>query len=238
MSDLSNYEDLLIGKANPKSLIIRGTEDEQEETALNIWRYAIKNLLHWQPQDAAECIDKEIVKNLKLDVTLKYIPAPPDLDINEDFDYIVHLAFPKDVPYDPTEQAIKMYKRILAGAKAKFPKKYFKGPYCYYKAGVLLQYAISNYIPFNDIAELYQMFADTTKTNAKLKELKLYEVSKDLYNTPLDFFHSSLPDSQKDMFLYKYYKFMQSFKAATTYKKREKNHEKEDDKLTGTIQMA
>ena len=139
---IARYEDYLM---YGKKLSFSGTPAEKERGALDVIRYVITECLGWTPMEAMSCLTHDVAKATHIDVLVEnYVRCPQDVTKGEDYDYVVHLAFPNEVPYNPTEKLIRMYKKIMSGDKAKLPKKYFAGEGGTYKASVLLLYVISS----------------------------------------------------------------------------------------------
>lgn len=92
----------------------------------------------------------------------------------------------------------------------KFPKEYLNETEGHVRAGICLQYAIKEFFSFKDIVDLYVLFADKKEALNRLDEYKLSSACTDLYASPLDFLHHSLPVSQKDDLLYSYLRYIQS----------------------------
>ena len=202
---IKQYEDnLLYGRRYS----FPGTKADKQKDALEIVRYVVSEVMEWSPQTAMKSFDWNVVKELKLDEIIeKYITCPTDIDIHEDPDYVIALAYPGQVTYDVEQKVINVYKKILRGGRPRFPKNYFIGDNGAYKAAVLLMYVLSRQLRDEaaDIPSLYKMFANTSYINPLLKKWKIGDVFKNLYNSPLDFLHFSLPEDEADEFLYSNY---------------------------------
>lgn len=201
------YEEMILTGAR---FSLNGTPSEKKKNALDIVRYVITDLLGWTPKQAMELFTPEVVRMMGLEYIIDtYVECPPDIDKHVDTDYIVYLAFPLEVRYDPTDKLIKMYKKIMTGEKLKFPRNYFAGNEGRYKASILLMYVINqNIILDKDGSEkLYEMFGNNAYINKKLKEWRIYDVCVKIYHSPIDFLHYSLPEELANNFYYANYSF-------------------------------
>ena len=222
---IARYEDMML---HGTRLTLNGTDKEKEQAALDIIRYVITEGLRWTPEEAMDCLNEQSAKAFKLDKLInKYIHFPSDVIKGKDYEYVVHLAFPDKVKYDPMRTILDMYRRVLHEKQDRLPKRYFVGNDGEYRAGVLLLFAINMNIPqqASDTKELYALFADTSKANKYLREWKLFGVSRCLYYSPLEYLHYSLPESEVNDFLFNYYSFKNIFENQKTILKRQKKME-------------
>lgn len=205
---IARYENMMLGK---QKLMLSGTDQEKEKAALDIFRYVIEDLLGWTPEEAKDCLNKEIAQKMHLDTLIqRYIHCPKDIQKDADYDYFVAMAFPHEVTHNEREGLIAMYNRILRGERERYPKHYFNGDHGRYKASLLLMYVIDKNLPVNEkrISDLYALFADRKKINKKLKEWKLDDAPSAQFSSPLEYLHYSLPIDLANDFLYSYYSFM------------------------------
>lgn len=204
---ISRYENMMMGK---QKLMLSGSEQEKQTAALDIFHYVITDLLGWTPEEAQDCLNKEIAHKMHLDILIKhYIHCPKDIQKDSDYDYFVAMAFPHDVQYDERDGLIAMYKRIMRGEQQRFPQHYFNGDHGRYKASLLLMYVIDHNIPVNEkkISDLYALFADGKRINRLFKKWKLDKSPSDPFSSPLEYLHYSLPSDLANDFLYSYYSF-------------------------------
>lgn len=200
---IERYEQLILKK---DTITLNGNAQEKTDAAKMILRYAISELLGWSPEVARDHLTWEIMKAMKLDRILRYIPYPPDVEKEKDPEYAVYLAFP-EFGFDIRRQIMREYKRILNGELEEFPKKIFDGPRGREKASILLNELIPTNLAVDSVEGLYARFADTPKANRMLNQWRIASISRKLYCTPLDYLHYSLPEEEKDEFLYTYYQY-------------------------------
>ncbi len=216
----SEYEKILLGKKhNYPSSFFNGTPKNSEDNACEIMRYAFR-LLRWTPQDVFHHLNKDVMRLMKLDVLLKYINYPEELNNKEDLYYIAHILYPKQIPYNIQELTLNVYKKVLNREIYTFPKKYLQGELGTVRLKICFVYMIREYFAFHTIGEIYDFFASNKGTKALL-QYGLLNVSNTLFETPIDLLHESLSESQKNDFYYQYYKFK------ILYKKEYKNFTKE-----------
>lgn len=209
---LSRYEDLLLGKH--LHFYLSGSDKEKEQDALAIIRYIVNDLLHWTPKEAMECMTPYIASRMHMEKLMTYITLPIGVS-EEDYDYAVHLAFPDETRYDVERKVIEHYKQLINGTKTKFPKNYFsKASGGIFRARVLLVYAIATNLSVEegDMLELFRIFADTTQANKLLKDWKLLNTCRTLYNrSPLKYLYDSIEHTPEVELLYNNFFFNSVF---------------------------
>lgn len=217
------YNEVLIGRKNMVPTYFFGqTEAEGETVALRICKYAFDKYLGWSPQKLRDELTYDIIEKLKLKSVIKYISFPPEFDKKKDMFYIVWKLYPQTTDISLRERVLRLYRQILDGEIAKFPKVYFCGNEGRIKACICLDYMIREYIPFNTIDELYELFA-SPRINSIFHKYRLSSLCKSLFLNPVDYLHTMLPDSQKNYFLFYYYSFVLE---STLQWKREKKEQK------------
>lgn len=201
------YELILLGKKNSfSSYFFNYNAEFNEKMALIVFRYAIEGFLKWTPKEAEAHLNKNIIKIMKLEQVLRFIRFPAELDPNVDLFYIAHLLYPRTVQFNTKELILRTYKEVLSGKLYKFPKEYLSGNLGVTRACICFQYMVTQFLPFNNIEEMYKFFSTTNGIKA-LKKYRLYAICTDIFDYPIDFLHESLSDNQKDEFFYHYYKF-------------------------------
>lgn len=212
---IKNYIRSLTGEI---SLSLSGTAQEKEQASLEIIRYAVTDILHLEPATAAKTITTEELQLLALKPLLKHISAPAGIDAEKDIAYYIHKAFPEQVPYRISDQVLKKYGRIMEAKEKGIPQRFGRGQFTGKRGALelatLLMVLISQNIEYKNIGDLYRRFSDTSAMNTVFKtQWRIYDAVKSLYQTPLDCLHESLPESQKDDFLYGYYHFLNIYKS-------------------------
>lgn len=200
-----DYEEILM---NRRSLFPRRYFDysriSNQDLALSVIRYAIEVHLKWSPREAVARFTPEIAKKLKLDMVLKHIEFPCDLE-RDNYLYIVHLLYPKQVPFDLKQKILDMYHRSK-DHKARYPKAYNEGEMGRIRACICLQDALQNQT-FHSIREIYALFSSPVESMRFLKREGLYAMYTAQFDYPLAYLHASLPDVQKDTDWYAYFSF-------------------------------
>ena len=207
---LTNYENLLMRGGRFE---LYGTDEEKDESAKMIVRYAVTELLEWTPKEAQEHMTRDLMKRLKLDIVASYILCPEDLNKDQDLDYLIAICF--HLPYDFRRQLMRQYTRILNGDATKFTKECFRGIQGREKIAYLLQHFIAHNVVARNREELYALFADSASMNTRLRNAGIYTAYHNIYPTPLEFLHYSLPRSEQDEFLFGYYRFTTAYGACT-----------------------
>lgn len=212
VSAIYNYDEILIGNETRFSghffeeKTAHGNNSARE-TALSVLRYAIEDLLRWTPRMMVECFNWDVVKTMKLTRIMEalYKTVPVQLDKKRDCYWYAHLLYPDEVIIRDEDLTIKTYRDLLDDKLNKFPKGFLEGDGGEDRIRLCLLYYLGQYFPVRSIEELYQRFAQ--EGNKILKVAKLDGARRAHFDHPLDFLHSCLPDSQKDEFLYHYYRF-------------------------------
>ena len=206
-SILYEYDAIRLGQKKEFSkTFFSGADVVNERIALDVFRYAIEYYLCWTPEDTARFLNMKIIEDMKLKPLHAYIRFPAELDKNEDLFYIAHLMYPNRIKYRTKDLVINAYKQILRGKKSKFMKNYMSGTKGYINACICFQYMMEQFLQFSTIKEAYEYFA-SPKGAKTLKEYRLVSVCNDMFENPLEYFHTALPESQKDEFWYKYHVF-------------------------------
>ena len=202
----AEYDDIMIGKR--KNFSKRFFNDDNvrtEENALEILRYAFVKYLGWPPEIIEYRLDKDLMQKLHLNLLMRYIDYPIDYNKERDFFYLVTLVFSKR-KLDIRSKTIHIYEKILSKEILKYPKGYFSGSSGIVKAGLCFQYMLEHFISFTNMNDLYYLFSTKAGTSL-LKEYRLYNICMEIFDTPVDFLHFSLPEQQKNTLLFHYYKY-------------------------------
>ena len=213
------YDDIIIGKRKNFSGRFFGKDNlRSSENALEVIRYAFTRYLGWAPDVLELHLDKALMKKLHLNILMRYIDYPIDYNKDKDYFYLVSLVYSRK-RVDIRSKTIHVYEKILSGEQTKYPKGYFNGSSGIVKAGICFQYMLEHFISFSDMNDLYFLFS-THEGVSLLKEYKLYSVYTEIFDTPVDFLHFSLPEQQKNNVLFSFYKFMYLYNQTSGNKKK------------------
>lgn len=206
MNIISEYEQILIGN-RPKfsSKNFRFDPGSNERIVLFVFKYAIEELLNWKPHEAEYLFTYAVVRSLKLQTLLHHIQFPCELTLRNT-EYIVHLLYPRAVPYNFKKYVLATYERVMRN-EIKYPKDYMFGNKGLIRAGLCMQYALKKHKLFHSTEEMYAFFA-SPDGKAFLKKYKLQQLYRRFYKTPIDYLHHSIPDTLRCEFYYCYYKFL------------------------------
>lgn len=199
------YEQILLEKKKKYISSFIGSDQQKKEAAGIILNYAIVHIMRWDSETAKANITSEGLKSLCLDTVLKTMNIPTTKLDQFSIRKILQLAFPNDKRYTLTRQTIDIYTQVLNidgdSSIKEFPKGFFTDADGLKRAGICLMYAISMSLYDKTLRELYDFFA-SPESSKWLKEMKLLTNSKKLYDTPLEFFHYSLPLKQRNYIFY------------------------------------
>lgn len=211
VSAIYNYDQVLLG--NEKRLCTYFYEDgnnytqsSPKETALDILRYAVEDLLRWTPRMMVDSFNGEVIKDMKLDSVIQTLNRefPVQLDKKRDYYWYAHLLYPKEIPLTDDDLTIKAYKDVLNGKAKRLQKGFLEGDEGEGRIRLCLQYYLST-LGINSIRGLYYDFS--IRGNKILTQAGLNTARRNHYDHPIDFLHVSLAEDQRDEFFYRYYKF-------------------------------
>ncbi|MDR0286667.1 MAG: hypothetical protein LBI03_03015 [Clostridiales bacterium] len=206
-SAIAEYEDVLVGNRKMISnYYFAYNANGNMKMALKIMKYAFDTYLHWTPDQLRDCLNFEVIERLRLQQLLRFIIFPVELNPENDLFYIAWQLYPKTVHFNERDLILRVYKNLLEKKIHKYPKGFFDGTYGSQRAQVCLRYMIEQYLPFNSVDELYEYFS-TQKCLKALRQNKLTVVCHDLFETPLEYLHKSLPKEQQNQFLFYFYDF-------------------------------
>lgn len=218
------YDDIIIGERSKFSEIyfVKNPE-EGMNNALKVMRYAFIKYLKWTPDSVKENISEDIMKKMHLAQLMKYVVYPPEHSKRTDWKYLACLMFDnKNLSF--RDKTLNTYIDVLESDPGRYPKNFFLGSDGMVRAGICLQYMISNYMAFSSINELYYTFA-TEEGYAALKKYKLLKAYQEIFDTPIDYLHFILPSSQKNDFYFFYYKYKYYKEMMTGVRKRKNKTE-------------
>ncbi len=206
---LYEYEEILMGlKKNFTCTFKQGDAINKQEAGI-IWQYAITNLLKWTPQEALVNLNDDVIKKLRLDKTYSYIGYFPKKNFYNGWAYILQFAFPDQIVYSFRDETIDEYQKMAKLGRwandqneYRYAKSFFLGADGIARAKIILNYAISLYLSDKTIKELYEFFGNIKKSKKWITGKALGPCIKMIYNTPLEYFHNSLPDEKKNVFYY------------------------------------
>ena len=200
------YEKILSGqRQNFPPHFFNDSEIRNRENAIAIVKYALCDILGWGPDVIIKSLDKRVIRDLKLDTVLPYIKIPDEFAGDIDGRFFAHLIYPDRYHYNSDDLTIEIYKRLISGRKKGIPKNFFKDEAGRHRARLCFSYALRNLFTFSSIEEVYETFYEI-KGKSFLSSAMLTGAVEE-FDTPLDLLHESLADTQKDDFLFHYYKF-------------------------------
>ncbi|WP_024859137.1 hypothetical protein [Ruminococcus albus] len=225
MAIILEYEEILVEKRRQASTYYFGDNaDRNNSIAVEIFRYLIENILGWDSETAEQRLDLEILKNYKVDKYLSYINFYNEPNgkarfytseengeahkkmVKSDIQVLLKYVFGPRYHLDEREMIIVTYNDLLNGVIKKFPKHFFDvindGKL---KVAICLQHAITQQQNFENIEDVYRLFGDRNILKW-LDKWKLRDIAEQFYDSPIDFLHDALPETEKDEVFYNYYK--------------------------------
>jgi hypothetical protein len=195
------YDDILLGNKNSGSTLLMSRRHGNKVTD-DILRYVFEYYLGMTHTDVRDRLTLDILKSLKLMPFVKRIPCPEELDENKDLFYIAYRLYPETRTANAADLVKKVYFEVVDGKRDKYPRLFFDSAGGWARAKICLLAMIGEYLPFSDIGELYAFFADERKAVETLGKRKLLTPLRDMFETPLEYLHESLPERQKSEYRY------------------------------------
>lgn len=203
----AEYEKIVTGqKKTFSSSFFKGNEEAAKENAVFIMKYAFEKFLGWNPDDIANSVNMDILKIMKIHPLIKYLQIPDEFGGKLDPKYLAHLLYPDRIYYNDSNLALDTYKRVITTKGCSYPKKFFHDEKGVNRAKVCLSYVLREKLIFSNIEEVYRHFL-TTKGRSDIRNYYL-TTAFELFETPIDYVHQTLSASQRNEFLYNYYKFI------------------------------
>ncbi len=204
------YERVLIGKRkNFPSYIFPSNKEQKERVAIEIMRYGVSKYLGWNKEQAATNLTYEMLEKIKVGDLVSYLIYPPEIDPKKDTFFIINKLYPGLREFNFRDLVIGVYKKVLSGELSRFPKGFFEGDNGELRAGLCLQYALSQNKIFSSLDEAYEFFT-SPQSNAFLKKMKICGPLITLFSTPLEYFHYTLSDEARSELYYNYYVFQKA----------------------------
>ena len=210
-TNIYEYEQLLMGQRTRFEVSFKGTPEENRAEVGNVWRYAVEHLLRWSPEVALRNLDSDTVKALYLDKTLEVDGIGYDLKKSyiKDYRFILQYAFPESIKYDLRAETIAEYEHVAGLGKwkndyneYKYAKRFFSGNNGILRAGILMRHVCNLYLGDMSKKDKYIFFANYSSACKWLDEKCLKTPLTSIYSSPLEYFHDSLPLSEKSEILY------------------------------------
>ncbi|MBQ6856828.1 MAG: hypothetical protein IJO13_06965 [Lachnospiraceae bacterium] len=208
---LYEYLKVLTGEVNGFSSYILGKKSTNApKNAKLICKMAFEIFLRWTPDDVANRLTYDIIKELKLDNVIPYLDLPDDYFNSGDYTQLAAEIYPGQLSISERTLVTNTYKMVLLGKENggmyRFPKKYFDGNIGLRRAHICFQYLLSNFTFFHSTKEMYEYFASPAGTHL-INEKGLKLVLRDVFDSPVRYLHESLPEEDRDEFWYHYYNF-------------------------------
>lgn len=202
----AEYEKVYTGvKKNVSLSFFKGSPESAKENAIIIMRYAFEKMLNWAPEDISNSLTMEILRQMHLTNLIRFLQIPYELSAKLDSRYFAHVLYPEKIYYDEKGITLSIYKRVLSGELAGYPKKFFHEEDGYVRAKACMSYILHEKLIFSNLEDVYRHFL-TQRGRADIQKYHLV-TALSAFETPVDYVHESLPASQQDEFLFQFYKF-------------------------------
>ena len=209
-TNIFEYEELLMGQRTRFEASFKGSPTENKKEVGHIWRYAIEELLGWTPEEALKNLDNDMVEALMLHKTFAGLDYEPKKTYVSDYRFILQYAFPESIKYDFVQETLSEYEHVAKlgmwkndTEDYKYPKNFFGDNNGAARANILLRHVVNTYLGDMSLKEKYVFFADFIGARNWIKKYFLdTPVTTEMYMSPLEYFHRSLPQTERSELLY------------------------------------
>ncbi|MCR5670682.1 MAG: hypothetical protein K6G10_06720 [Butyrivibrio sp.] len=210
-SVIYEYEQILLGKRKGFTASFHDSPEENRIAVGWVWRYAIEKILGWTPEAALKNVNAEVIDALKLKPTLNVngIDYKEGKTYIADYRFILQYAFPDEIKYDFVDETISEYERISKlgvwrsdKTPDRYTKRFYRDDKGIMRAKILMRYVVDHYLSDMTLREKYEFFTDAPRATKWLDEKSLGTPLRDIYTSPLVYFHESLPLSERSNILY------------------------------------
>lgn len=155
-----DYDDSLIGRisyVDAYNFYGPSAGGPNQAKALSCIRYAIEDILQWDPDEAVKKFDGYIINLLKLSKMLVYIDFPTEVPFG-DPRYILSLLYPDKININQEKLIRDIYRGVLSGEGKQFPREYFAGGIGFKRFCYCIKLLLENYKTFDNIEDVYTFF--------------------------------------------------------------------------------
>lgn len=187
-------------------------QEKKNEAIGAIWRYVITELLGWTAEEARVNMTKKIAKQLKLDKLLEGLDMGScwKSAFNGDYTYVLQYAFPDEIKFNESQQAVeawfavnKLGKYSVNKENVRYKKNFFSGERGREHSIVIMRRGVlGTYFSDCTVDELYNFFGNKKSALKWLERYNLDIVVRTLFDSPLSYFHESLPVQKRNLFFY------------------------------------
>ena len=223
---LLDYEEILMTNSSKKISPNYLQQENGEEMAKLLFRYAIEKVLRWRPEDVYNYMTPALIRSLHLVLPYSKLEFPEELVKKRDTFYVAAILYPNQVVTNRRSLVLIHYRYALEQRGTKLPEDFFSGNAGELRAHICLQYVLlllqQRDMLFETVEDMYFFFSDEKRADGLLQQYKLLAARQELYETPLDYLHEVLPEVQKDTLLYQYYKFVRVYRGSKYQKQIKK----------------
>lgn len=167
--------------------------EENHRLAVILFKHVF-SVLEWTPHDVMNFMSQEIISLLHLESAYSQLIFPPEVSPRSNPSYIAKICYPDKLPELSQENLWLMnYQKILSSGR--FKRDFFLDKNRYKKACLFLNWYLVNHPQkgFDNLEAAYHFFA-SEKAMPFLKKIKLDKPCEQLFASPLEYFHNSLPE--------------------------------------------
>ncbi len=211
---IMSYEDMLINQDRKHIKIVKrnGNKAEGPNNAVTLLKYAFEEIYGWSPQMVYNFFTPEVAEWMELDICVKKIPFPPELDKNKDYFYVATYLYPDKIAYNKRKTVLAIYERERYKENPDFPKDFFKNKEGKENYNLILRYVLSEHFYSSSIKDIYEYFSDKKQALNFFRDNHLYLGKGFFYSSYIEAIHSVLPPNDKNTFYLNYYRLIEEMR--------------------------
>jgi hypothetical protein len=198
------YDNILLGTRSAGSTLLMSKKQGSKITD-EVLKYVFDYYLGMAPHEVRDFLTPDLLKSMKIAPFTKRIPCPEELDEHRDVLYIAYHLYPETKNIGVADLVRKVYFEVVNGKRDKFPRLFFDAAGGWARAKICLMAMIGEYLVFTGVDEMYAFFADEKRARDFLAKKRLSMPLKDMFTTPLEYLHESLPAHQRSDYFYAMY---------------------------------
>lgn len=204
------YEQILLGKRKKYSSRFKG-ENLTQTDIREFADYVFREILGWDPFMVRDFFNEDIMNKLHLTTIFKNIKYPQGVSEKDSY-YIAYFTYPEIFKATSKEIIIRTYESHLRKKQMRNYAGFFVGADGEVNAKVIMQHVIEYYLVPTSMESMYSFFTGSEELDSFMETYCLKTPMKAFYETPLEYMHNSLDDSQKNELLYRKALFEQMLK--------------------------
>lgn len=224
------YEEILLGKRKKYSSRFKG-ENLTQKDIRDFADYVFREILNWDPYMVRDYLNEDIMEKLHLVTIFKNINFPQGVTVKDGY-YLAYFTYPEIFKASSKDIIIRTYESHIQKRQMRNYPGFFIGADGEVNAKVIMQHVIRYYLVPSNIESMYEFFAGSEKLDGFMKTYGLYVPMRAFFDSPLEYMHESLDESQKNEVLYQKLRFDRILKEDWKKKNKKARKSKKSCKQT------